>query len=116
MHNQTVVSPGVSQLVRNFILLTIIRTYFEADLRRFRLSKHYSWRSPYAAVVERVIQRINGDIARVKQSLQQAGYQPETVKNDMQYGTYAGELELLMDYYLGNLRYTPDDQERSDIR
>lgn len=125
VNKRILASADVLQLMRNMMILPVVRSNFESDQIVFEKSSRYDWRSPYAAVAERAIKRIDADVANVACTLHNAGYtigeeererdritrivdcRGERQSFTLRYGTFEGELELLMDYYLGNLEYAP---------
>jgi hypothetical protein len=114
-------SPDVKQLIRNMMILPVVRSNFECDKMVFEKNELREHRSPYAAVAQRAIDRIDEDVAKIGSVLRAAGLRLSEEKRDaasitrvadyrgkrrefaLRWGTFEGELELLTDYYLGNL-------------
>lgn len=108
----------INQLLRNIMILPVVRTSFERDRQHFLEDK---FMAPYASTTERVLQRINDDVRKLYSALQTAGVELINEKQDssritvlfdyhsrqqtcnLQWGTFDGEIELLQHYYLGNL-------------
>lgn len=121
-------SPDVKQLIRNMMILPIVRSNFECDKRVFEKSKHDEYRSPYATVAQRAITRIDADVAKIGSIFRTIGlrlgeeerdsaritraadYRGERHVVTLRWGTFEGEQELLTDYYLGNLSACDDDR------
>ncbi|TMV47538.1 hypothetical protein FE783_21300 [Paenibacillus mesophilus] len=128
IHSRTISSPDVKQLIRNMMILPVVRSNFECDKRVFEKSKLYEYRSPYAAVAQRAITRIDADVAKIGSIFRTIGlrlgeeegdpawitrvadYRGERHAFALRWGTFEGELELLTDYYLGNLSARDDDR------
>lgn len=118
---RAVTSPSVIQLIRNITILPVVRSNFESDNLYFDTHNRYGYPSPYASAARRAIRRIDSDLETLKSSLRAAGvklgdeerntlgvtrtfdYGGERRTFALRWGTFEGEIELLMHYYLGNL-------------
>ncbi|RKN74978.1 hypothetical protein [Paenibacillus ginsengarvi] len=117
----TGISQGTLQLIRNLMVLPVVRANLECDNLNFMSRNTYEYPSPYAAMLERLVRRINGDIAKLTRVLRASGVELVEERRDavsftswfvvggvrrsltLRWGTFEGEIELLMHYYLGNL-------------
>ncbi|RKN85623.1 hypothetical protein [Paenibacillus ginsengarvi] len=120
-HTHTAASPDVIQLIRNIMILPVVRSNFASDNLYFENNNTYEYPSPYTWVARRVIRRIDRDIAKLSRVLQASGVELGEERQDaisftrwfaaqgvcrsltLRWGTFEGEIELLMHYYLGNL-------------
>ncbi|WP_146250291.1 hypothetical protein [Paenibacillus flagellatus] len=107
------------QLLRNAALLPVVLSVFEADLAVARDEGTFPIPGPYIALIRRAVRRLAGDIARTERLLRQCGIEiwgegrshreialqydcrGDRGRYALTRGMFAGELELLMDYYLG---------------
>jgi hypothetical protein len=128
INSRVIPSPDVKQLIRNMMILPVVRSNFECDKMVFEKSKLYEYHSPYAAVAQRAITRIDADVAKIRSVFHTIGlrlgeeerdpawitrvadYRGERQAFALRWGTFEGELELLTDYYLGNLSACDDDR------
>ena len=116
-HVHSGASPEEMQILRNATLLPVVLSVFTAD--KDKTEGTFVFAAPYLAVIERAITRIGEDIAATERELRRRGivlYGEERnyrevsreydcrgrrAKYTLERGMFGGELELLMDYYLG---------------
>lgn len=112
-------SPEEMQILRNATLLPVVLSIFTADKDKTENEGPFVFSTPYLAVMERAISRIGEDMAITERELRRRGivlYGEERnyrevsreydcrgrrAKYTLIRGMFGGELELLMDYYLG---------------
>lgn len=122
LHTRALVPAEEMHLIRNLVILPVVLSAFECDKMYFEKNLNNSGvMSPYAAVAQRAINRIKDDIERLTHTLRNQGievYEEKRNQNGinrvfkylgsrnvyaLRWGAFDAEIDLLTNYYLGNL-------------